>query len=60
MMLIDMSDLFVAQAVPILYSGRKRTPSDAAKKAKAVLKHRDIVGVQQGQSSKGVVVLALG
>ncbi|XP_060929417.1 uncharacterized protein LOC133003646 [Limanda limanda] len=42
MMLLDSSDPFVAQAAPILATGRKWTPLEATKQAKAALKHRDI------------------
>ena len=54
MMLLDSSDPFVAQAAPILATGRKWTPLEATKQAKAALKHRDIVGrVQHGRSGLG-------
>lgn len=51
---MDSSDPFVAQAAPILATGRKWTPLEATKQAKAALKHRDIVGrVQHGRSGLG-------
>lgn len=55
MMLLDSSDPFVAQAAPILATGRKWTPSVATEQAKAALRHRDIVGrVQEGRSGLGL------
>ena len=44
MMLLDSSNSFVAQAAPILATGRKWTPLAATEQAKAALRHRDIVG----------------
>jgi len=57
MMLLESSDPFVAQAAPILATGRKWIPLEATKQAKAALKHRDIVGrVQHGRSGLGAGV----
>ncbi|KAK0140713.1 hypothetical protein N1851_022295 [Merluccius polli] len=55
MMLLDSSDPVVAQAAPILATGRKWTPRTATEKAKAALRHRDIVGqVQEGRGGLGL------
>ena len=55
MMLLDSSDPFVAQAAPILATGRKWTPVAATEQAKAALRHRDIVGrVQEDRSGLGL------
>ncbi|KAK0156516.1 Retrovirus-related Pol polyprotein from type-1 retrotransposable element R2 [Merluccius polli] len=55
MMLLDSSDPFVAQAAPILATGRKWTPLAATEQAKAALRHKDIVGrVQEGRSGLGL------
>ncbi|KAK0141131.1 hypothetical protein N1851_021872 [Merluccius polli] len=54
-MLLDSSDPVVAQAAPILATGRKWTPQTATEQAKAALRHRDIVGqVQEGRSGLGL------
>ena len=54
MTLLDSADPFVAQAAPILATGRKWKPAEATQQAKAALRHRDIVGqVQQGRSGLG-------
>lgn len=55
MMLLDSNDPFVAQAVPILATGRKWTLLAATEQAKAALRHKDIVGrVQEGRSGLGL------
>ncbi len=55
MMLLDSSDPLIAQAAPVLSTGRKWTPLVATKQAKAALRHRDIVGrVQEGRSGLGL------
>ncbi|XP_035862163.1 uncharacterized protein LOC118496075 [Sander lucioperca] len=55
MMLLDSSDPFVAQAAPILATGRKWTPLAATEQAKAALRHKDIVGrMQEGGSGLGL------
>ncbi|ROI52205.1 hypothetical protein DPX16_3475 [Anabarilius grahami] len=53
--LLDSNDPFVAQAAPILATGRKWTPLAATEQAKAALRHKDIVGrVQEGRSGLGL------
>ncbi|KAK0156143.1 hypothetical protein N1851_000566 [Merluccius polli] len=55
MMLVDSSDPVVAQAAPILATGRKWTPRTATEQAKAALRQRDIVGqVQEGRGGLGL------
>ena len=55
MLLLDSNDPVVAQAAPILATGRKWNPMAATQQAKAALRHRDIVGqVQQGTSGLGL------
>lgn len=55
MMLLYSNDPFVAQAAPILATGRKWTPLAATEQAKAALRHKDIVGrVQEGRIGLGL------
>ncbi|XP_078118984.1 uncharacterized protein LOC144525794 [Sander vitreus] len=54
MMLLDSSDPFVAQATPILATGRKWTPLAAIEQAKAALRHMG--RVREGRSGLGLGV----
>lgn len=56
MTLKDSKDQITSNAAPALVTGRKWTPSSAAKQAMSALKHSDIVGhVQLGRGGFGLV-----
>lgn len=55
MTLKDSRDQTISNAVPLLVTGRKWTPSDAVQQATSALKHSDIVGhVQLGRGGFGL------